>query len=131
MRAKIGVMTVAGFFGLFMPAEAQTRFDGTYQLSYSSKVNDTFVSRNGDMGFCLERRPGPLTVANGMVRYTTETGRNLSGMVRPNGDFEFSFVAPDGSGSLRVGGIVDSNGTVRVRQLGNSCSYDFAWQKQS
>jgi hypothetical protein len=131
MRAKIGVMAIAGFFGLFMPAEAQTRFDGTYQLSYSSRVNDTFISRNGVMGSCQERRPGPLTVANGMVRYTTETGRNLAGRVRPNGDFEFGFVAPDGSGSLRVGGIIGGNGTVRVRQLGNSCSYDFVWQKQS
>src|SRR5689334_1247560 len=34
MRAIIGVMAIAGFFGLFMPAQAQTRFDGTYQLSY-------------------------------------------------------------------------------------------------
>jgi len=131
MRAKIGVMAIAGFFGLFMPAQAQTRFDGTYQLSYSSKVNDIFISRNGVMGSCQERRPGPLTVANGMMRYTTETGRNLAGRVRPNGDFEFGFVAPDGSGSLRVGGIIGGNGTVRVRQLGNSCSYDFVWQKQS
>jgi len=114
-----------------MSAEAQTRFDGTYQLSYSSKVNDTFMSRNGVVGSCQERRPSPLIVADGMVSYTTETGRNVAGRVRPNGDFEFGFVAPDGSGSLRVGGIIGSNGTVRVRQLGNSCSYDFVWQKQS
>lgn len=30
---------------------------------------------------------------------------------------------------LSVNGSVDSSGTVRVRQLSHSCSYDFVWQK--
>ena|ERR1044072_5182579 len=131
MRTTSGVLTIAGFLGLLAPAQAQVFFDGTYQLTSSTKVSDTFVSRKGDTGICPDRRPGPLTIVNGLVRYTTETGRNLSGLLRPNGDFEINFVEPDGSSPLRVGGIVESNGTVRVRQLGNSCSYDFVWQKQS
>jgi hypothetical protein len=128
MRMKVGAMAIAGFLGLLAPAEAQIAFDGTYQLASSTKVNDSFVSRRGDMGFCPDRRPGPLTISNGMVHYTTETGRNLSGLVRPNGDFEINFVEADGTSPLRVGGIIN-NGTVRVRQMGNSCSYDFVWQK--
>jgi len=131
MRTKIGVMAIAGFLALLAPAEAQIAFDGTYQLSSSTKLSDSFVSRRGDMGFCPDRRPGSLTIANGMVRYTTETGRNLSGLVRPNGDFEINSVEADGTSPLRVGGIIDNNGAVRVRQIGNSCSYDFVWQKQS
>jgi len=131
MRTKIGVMAIAGFLALLAPAEAQIAFDGTYQLSSSSKLSATFVSRQGDTGLCPDRRPGPLTIVNGLVRYTTETGRTISGLMRPNGDFEINSIEPDGSSPLRVGGIIDNNGTVRVRQIGNSCSYDFVWQKQS
>ena len=47
----------------------------------------------------------------------------------PNGQFEMRFVEPDGSGSLRVLGEISDNGKVYVRQMENSCAYDFVWQK--
>jgi hypothetical protein len=83
------------------------------------------------MGFCPDRRPSPLTVMDGRVRYTTDTGINLEASVEPNGQFEIRFVAADGSSPLRALGAIDGSLTVRVRQMGNSCSYDFVWQKQS
>jgi hypothetical protein len=83
------------------------------------------------MGQCPDRKPGPFTVANGMARYTTETGATLSGQVSPNGQFEMRVVQGGGSsGPLKVMGVIDGNGKASVRQMGNSCSYDFVWQKQ-
>jgi hypothetical protein len=31
---------------------------------------------------------------------------------------------------INLSGNIDGSGTVRARQIGNSCSYDFVWQKQ-
>ena len=83
------------------------------------------------MGFCPDRQPGPFTVAQGQARYTTESGRNFNAPVDPNGAFDMRSVDADGSSPIRVTGTIDGNGTVRARQIGNSCSYDFVWQKQS
>jgi hypothetical protein len=130
MRTRIGLLSIVGLFGLLAAAQAASPFDGTYQLYSATKVNETFVSRGGDMGFCPERRPGAFSVTDGQARYTTETGRNLDAPVAPNGGFEARSVDPDGSGAIRVAGTIDGNGTVRARQIGNSCSYDFVWQKQ-
>ena len=129
MRMRIGSLSIAAFLGLLAAAEAASPFDGTYQVSSATKVNQTYVSRGGDMGFCPDRRPGPLTVTDGLARYTTESGLNLTGQVMPNGQFEMRFVEADGSGSLRVVGEISANGRVYVRQMGNSCVYDFVWQK--
>jgi hypothetical protein len=122
---------MAGFLGLLAAAEAASPFDGSYQLYSSTRVNQTFVSHGGDMGYCPERRPSPLIVAEGRARYTTETGRHIEASLAPNGGFETRSADVDGTGALRVVGAIDGSGTVRVRQVGNACSYDFVWQKQS
>src|SRR4051812_37851947 len=129
MLKWVGLLSMAGFLGSFSAAQAASPFDGTYQLSSSKKVTETFMTKGGSTGFCPDRKPGPLTIGNGRVKYTTETGNTLETRVQPNGQFEMRYVARDGSNSLRVLGAVDSNGTVTVRQMGNSCSHDFVWQK--
>jgi hypothetical protein len=131
MRTQIGFLSIAGLFGLLAVAEAASPFDGTYQVYSSAKVVETFIDRGGNTGFCPDRNPGQFTVIDGRARYTTDSGRNLEAPVEPNGQFEMRFAEADGSNVLRVLGAIDGNGTVRVRQMGNSCSYDFIWKKQS
>jgi hypothetical protein len=87
------------------------------------------------MGQCPDRIAGPLTIAQGQVRYTSATGRQLEGMVSPQGELIMRLIAPPNSGGgyrpveLAVSGMVDGTGTIRARQLSNSCSYDFTWRK--
>jgi hypothetical protein len=131
MRPWTGLLSIAGLLlGILAVAEAASPFDGTYKVASSTKVNQTHVSRSGDMGFCPDRTPGPLTVADGLARYTTESGTNLAGQLAPNGEFEMRFVEADGTSPLRVLGDIDDKGKVYARQMGNSCAYDYVWQKQ-
>ena len=139
MQKSIGWLLIVGFFGLFAAAaNAQTSsaFDGTYRVVSATNVNATYTDRNGRMGPCPNRRPGPLHIANGQVRYTNATGYKLRGTVGPQGALTMGLVAPSNSNNagsqplnLSVNGQIDSAGTARVRQTSNSCSYDFVWQK--
>lgn len=146
MQKSIGWAWAVGFFGLVAVVNAQTpppsaagaAFDGTYRVTSSTSLNATYVDRNGRTGPCPNRRPGPLHIANGRARYTTASGYKLRGTVGPQGELIMGLVAPSNSrnaGSqplnLNVTGQIDSTGAARVRQLGHSCSYDFAWQKVS
>lgn len=132
MRTRIGLLSMAGFLGVVAAAEAASPFDGTYQFASSAKVNETYISPGGGtMGWCQDRTAGPFTIVDGLARYTTQSGDNLSAQVAPNGEFEMRHANPDGSGSLRVLGQISANGRVYARQIGNSCSHDFGWQKQS
>jgi hypothetical protein len=86
------------------------------------------------MGRCPDRRAGPLTIMQGLAKYTSATGRRLKGTVGPRGELAMRFFAPPGSNGYRpteisVSGNVDGTGTVRARQKSASCSYDFVWQK--
>jgi hypothetical protein len=130
-----------GFFGSIAVANAQTpppsaagaAFDGTYRLVSSAPVSATYTTRKGQTGSCPSRRAGPLHIVNGQVRYTTATGLRVRGTVGPQGELAMQAQAPGQWGSnpidLGVSGTVDGNGTVHVRQLSQSCSYDFVWQK--
>jgi hypothetical protein len=129
MRIGIRLLSIAGLLGFPAAAEAASPFDGTYQVSSATKVTATYVSRHGDTGSCPDRRPSPFTVVDGLARYTTESGDTLAAQVAPNGQFEMRFVEADGTGPLRTLGVIDANGKVYVRQMGNACSYDFIWQK--
>jgi hypothetical protein len=144
MGKRIGLLGVVGFFGLLATANAQTpsppapgaSFDGTYRFVSSAKVNPTYTTRNGQTGFCPDRRPGPLHVANGRARYTTTTGYRLTGTVGPQGELAMRVIAPPNSsnaGSFPLGinanGTIDGTGMARARQLSHSCSYNFVWQK--
>ena len=141
MRNYFGLAAAAGMLGWVAAAGAQApavgnAFDGIYRVVSSTNVNATHTDRNGRMGSCPNRKPGPLHIANGEARYTTATGYKLRGNVGPQGELAMGLVAPSNSrnaGSqplnLRVLGQIDTTGTVRIRQTGASCSYDFVWQK--
>ena len=144
MGKRIGFLGVVGFFGLLATANAQTpsppapgtSFDGTYRFVSSAKVNPTYTTRNGQMGFCPDRRPGPLHVAKGRVRYTGATGYRLTGTVGPQGELAMRVIAPPNTSNagsrfidITANGQIDGAGMARARQLGGSCSYDFVWQK--
>jgi hypothetical protein len=141
MIKTIGLLSIAGFLGLHAVADAQTSapsatiasLDGAYAYVSSAKVNQTYVSRGGTTGFCPDRAPGPLTIGQGRARYATETGLQVDGTVGPGGELAMRSVTagPSRPIELRVSGRIDGSGTVRARQRGNSCSYDFVWQKRS
>ena len=67
------------------------------------------------------------------LSYTTESGRRLDGTVGANGEIQIQYAAPTTFQPIRVNvrGFVDGSGNIRVRQEGNSCSYDIVWQKRS
>ena len=143
MKTQIGLLSIIGFFGMLAAAAAQTppaspagtAFDGTYPLVSSAKVNQTYVTRGGQMGQCPDRKPGPITIVQGQARYATETGIELRGTVGPEGELEMRMVpvATGGSRPMEMRTSVaqiDGTGTIRARQIGGSCSHDYVWQKQ-
>jgi len=139
----VAALNIVGFLALFTAANAQSppsgagsAFDGTYQVVSATSVNATYTDRNGRMGQCPNRKPGPLHIANGKARYTNATGYKLKGTVGPQGELAMDLVAPSNSNNagsqplnVSVSGQIDSAGTARIRQTGSSCSYDFVWQK--
>ncbi|HUC10481.1 MAG TPA: hypothetical protein VL985_08650 [Stellaceae bacterium] len=145
MSRIAGSFCLVGLLTLFTAANAQSppplgagsAFDGTYRLVSSTNVNTTYTDRNGRMAQCPSRRPGPLHIVDGRVRYTNATGYKLKGTVGPQGELAMSLLAPPNSSNagsqplnLSVRGQIDSAGTAHLRQISNSCSYDFVWQKQ-
>ena len=140
MRTQIGLLSVVGFFGLLAAADAQslsalpagTAFDGTYRFVSSTKVSAMYTLPNGSMLLCPDRIPGPLTIAQGQARYTTDSGHQLEGTVGPQGGLEMRVMEVGGSRPMELrtsAAQIDSAGTVRARQVGGACSYDFVWQK--
>ena len=134
MRAP-GILLIVGLFCLPAVADAQPAagagFDGTYRFVSSAKVTQSYTATGGMSAPCPDRTPGPLTIARGQAHYTSETGRELNGMVGPQGELVMRAVEPGSSRpvELQVDGRVDAAGSARVRQRGFGCSYDFVWQK--
>ncbi|HUC72362.1 MAG TPA: hypothetical protein VMS01_14330, partial [Stellaceae bacterium] len=88
MQKSTGWLLIVGWLSLFAAAaNAQTPsgFDGTYRVVSATNVNATYTDRNGRMGPCPNRKPGPLHIANGQARYTNATGYKLRGAVGPQG----------------------------------------------
>lgn len=65
-----------------------TAFDGTYQVAFSTKVNQMYTSSKGHMAPCADWKPGSLTISHGRARYTAEAGYQVTGNVSPNGELE-------------------------------------------
>ncbi len=145
MQKAVGLVWVVVFFGLVTGANAQTSptsaagtaVDGTYALVSAAQVNQTYTSRNGQLGQCPYRKPGPLHIENGKARYTTATGDKLRGTVGPQGQLAMRTLTPTNSSNagsrpveVNLNGSFDTNGTVHARQIGNSCSYDYVWQRR-
>lgn len=139
MKKSALCLSAAAFFSLATGASAQAptgAFDGTYHFVSSAKVNATYVARNGQMGTCPERKPGPLHVANSRARYTTTTGYKFRGTVGSQGELAMRVLAPNNSGGaqpldMNSTGAIDGSGAAHARQSSNSCSYDFVWQRQA
>jgi hypothetical protein len=137
MRNQIGLLAIVGVFGLLAAAKAETAsttggpFDGTYQFVSGATLTKTFIIKGGGMGHCPEHtQPGPLTIINGHAQYTSGSGRQLAGSVNSQGHLDLRLISSQPGLNMHVDGMVDGAGTVRVRQKGNSCSYNFVWQKQ-
>lgn len=128
-----GILTIATLSALPAAALAQapSPYDGTYRLVSSAKVNQMYTGKHGESAPCPDRAAGPLTVQRGQARYTTETGRLVTGAVGPQGQLLMRAQEPGESRpvELRVNGAIDPAGTARARQAGFSCSYDFVWQR--
>ncbi len=135
MRAPGGILMLIGLFCLPIVAQAQSaggaRFDGTYRFVSSAKVTQTYTAKGGQSAPCPDRTPSPLTIARGQARYTSETGRDVTGAVGPQGELVMRALEPGSSRAveLQINGRIDPAGTARARQLGFGCSYDFVWQR--
>ncbi len=135
MRREVALLSVIGFIGSAAYAQAQSggRFDGTYQPLSSKKVSQTYVTRQGIMGECPDRTPGPLTIRNDRGEYLSEPGRRFEGTVNPQGQLLIKGIEQANTEgrpfAMNVTGMVDGTGTAYVRQLGNSCSYDFVFRR--
>jgi hypothetical protein len=139
VRRQIGLISIIGLFGSLAVADAQTpppstagaAFDGKYRLVSSARVNQTFMTRKGQVGQCPDRRPGPLTVMQGRAQYKSATGYPLQGTVGPQGELAMRASGPGQSQPIVItlSGTIDPAGTVRARQTSNACNYDFVWQK--
>ena len=117
MKTRTGLLSIAGLLGLVVAAEATSPFDGTYQVISATKVNQTHMNKGGDIGYCQDRTPGPFTIADGVARYTTQSGDTLVAQVAPNGEFEMHYVEADGSGVRSGGHRADRTGE-RERAVG-------------
>jgi hypothetical protein len=142
MRSQAALLSIVGFFGLLGAADAQTpstsaagvSSDGTYLLVSSQRVNPLYTSDNGQMAQCPNRTPGPFHIVGNRVDYTSATGYRLEGIVGSQGGLRMratNMVGGAQPARLEARGGIDGNGTIRLRELGSSCSYDFVWQKQS
>jgi hypothetical protein len=139
MRIHVGLISVCALTGLLaavtvvqaQPASTNTAFDGTYRLVSSTRVNKSYTSSHGKIGFCPDRRAGSLAIADGAALYTAQTGYELLGAVGPHGELALKVVAVGRGRPLELDatGGIDANGRAHVRQRGPRCSYDFAWQK--
>jgi len=73
------------------------------------------------MAPCPDRTPGPLTITQGQAQYTTETGYQLQGPVRPKGELDMRLMSVGGGGSralkMRTPAQIDRTGTVHGRQV--------------
>jgi hypothetical protein len=104
-----------------------TRFDGTYAVVSSTKVNETHVNRaTGQTDQCPERperRGGTLKIFNGQAHLP-----NFEGTVGSHGELAMIRVSRvEGT----VSGAIDRDGTVKARRTVGDCSYDTVWQKDS
>jgi hypothetical protein len=145
VQKRIGWLWVVAVLGFSAAAIAQTpppstggtRFDGRYAFFSSTKLNETYTTRSGQMGQCADRIAGPLTIMKGQARYSGSgrmRSREFEGTVGSQGELAMRANVPAAGDSiieLTLYGRIDGKGTVTARQRGASCSYDFVWKKES
>jgi hypothetical protein len=142
MPKRVGWLWVVGIFGLSAaavaqtppPSTASTRFDGTYAFISSTKLNAAYTKESGRMGQCNDRIAGPLTIVYGHARYTGFGLRRtveFEGTVSGKGELAMRSVGDTPNFEIATTGRIDGNGTIRGRQRGSICNYDFTWRKGS
>jgi hypothetical protein len=144
MPKGAGWLSLVGFFGLAVAADAQTplsqtagsQFDGTYALVSSTKLTQTFTqSQTGRTRPCPDWEVGPLTIVRGQPRFSSASSSAVSaefeGMVGSQGELAMKSVnsAYDEPAERLLNGRIDGTGTVRARLTGHYCTYDFVWRK--
>ena len=145
MSKAVGLVWVVVFFGLVAgrtrkphrlrqrerPSTALTRwFPRRKSTKLTRRGTDSWANAHtGNRGRC--------TLRTVKARYTTATGDKLRGTVGPQGQLAMRILTPTNSSNagsrpveVNLNGSVDANGTVHARQIGNSCSYDYVWQKR-
>lgn len=107
------------------PPTGNTQFNGTYALVSATEVTeDNGGSGTHRIGQCANRKPSSLIVTNGEARLPL-----FEGTVGPRGELAMR-EGPSGYERI-IKGTIDSNGTIRARQTGRGCSYDFLWQRET
>ena len=144
MPKGAGWLSLVGFFGLAVAADAQTplsqtagsQFDGTYALVSSTKLTETFiVPESGRMRPCPDWQVGPLTIVRGQAKVSfvsTSHGvhADFDGMVGSKGELVIRSVNPayDAPAERLLNGRIDGAGTVRARLI-TGCKFDYVWRK--
>jgi len=149
VHAKAHWMVVdCRIFGLLAAAYAQTpspsagntRFDGTYAFVSATKVNETFRDYNNEERPCRNMGDATsLVIVSGRAQYTAATGYLVEETVGQQGELTMRYPPdPEGrhggispSSERPVNGRIESDGTVRARQIGFFCSHDLIWQKSA
>ena len=136
--AALGLAASAGAQTASSPPP-NTQFDGAYAFVSSTRVNETYMhTKTARIGKCGKGgRVGPLSIVNGQARYSSGNDSQdlYQGTVGPQGQLIMRIVSTPLVGGetpgrgVTINGEIDSNGTVRARQIGNRCSHDFVWQK--
>jgi hypothetical protein len=142
MPKGTGWLSLVGFFGLVVAADAQTPlsqtagslFDGTYAL-VSSAVGHAW---SGKGAYCPERSQGPLTIVQGQAQFANAaTGNQFEGTVGSLGELAMRLISVNPTfkviqpgSEVTVSGRIDRNGTVRAHTAAYYCSYDLVWQKE-
>ena len=144
MPKGAGWLSLVGFFGLAVAADAQTplsqtagsQFDGTYALVSSTKLTETFVvPSQGRMRPCPDWEVGPLTIVRGQARVSAVSTSHavhadFDGMVGSQGELAMRSVNPayDSPNVRLINGRIDGAGTVRARLI-SGCDFDYVWRK--
>jgi hypothetical protein len=99
-----------------LSATGNPQFDGTYALISMTQVNQ--ISR------CGYRNPKSLIVTNGQARLPL-----FEGTVASQGELAMR-EGPAGDERI-INGRIEADGTVRAREIGRGCTYDFVWRRET
>lgn len=97
MDRVVGLLTIIGFFSFITPVNSQTQppstpetaFDGTYAFVSSTKVNETYMDRAGQIGHCPDLRASSLIITKGQASLPL-----FEGTVGPHGELAMQTPSP-------------------------------------
>jgi len=108
-----------------LPPTGSTQFNGTYALASVTQVNeDDNGSGTNRASQCGNRKPQSLIVTNGQARLPL-----FEGTVASQGELAMR-EGPSGDERI-INGRIEADGTVRAREIGRGCIYDFMWRRET